>query len=199
MARGANGGGATVGRTRVDVLAVVDYHSLADKVAAPPADTATDHATATPARCETADHTPITPAAMRRLVCDAGVIPVVLGGPTIDLGTRRRTITTAQRNALIARDGGCVFPGYDKPPSWCDGHHVIHWIDHGPGESWNLTLLCSAHHHAVHEGAWTPTHAHRRTPATSPLVFTDPAGRRMGPEPPAGTAIGTGRPRQAPS
>ena len=76
----------------------------------------------------------------------------MLGGPTVDLGTRRRTITTAQRNALIARDGGCVFPGCDKPPSWCDGHHVIHWIDYGPGELWNLTLLCSAHHHAVHEG-----------------------------------------------
>ena len=54
MARGANGGGATVGRTRVDVLAVVDYHSLVDKVAVA-------------ARCETAAHTHVTPAAMRRL------------------------------------------------------------------------------------------------------------------------------------
>ena len=171
MARYANGDTES-GRNRVDVLAVVDYHSLADKVAVA-------------ARCETADHTPMTPAAMRRLACDAGIIPVVLGGPTVDLGIRRRTITTAQRNALIVRDGGCVFPGCDRPPSWCDGHHVIHWLNHGPSELWNLTLLCSAHHRPVHEGGWQLTHADRRTPATDRLVFTDPTGRRMPPDPPA--------------
>jgi hypothetical protein len=54
MARGANGGTES-GRTRVDILAVVDYHSLADHVTASPPDTAADHATATPGRCETAD------------------------------------------------------------------------------------------------------------------------------------------------
>ena len=53
MAHYANGG-TGVGRNRVDVLAVVDYHSPADKVAVA-------------VRCEIADHTPMTPAAMRRL------------------------------------------------------------------------------------------------------------------------------------
>ena len=59
-----------------------------------------------------------------------------------DEDSLRRTITRAQRNALIVRDGGCFFPGCDRPPSWCDGHHVIHWLNHGPSELWNLTLLC---------------------------------------------------------
>jgi len=124
-----------------------------DKVAVAARCETADHTPMTPAssssRCETADHTPITAAAMRRLACDAGVTPVILGGPTVELGTRRRTITRAQRNALIVRDGGRVFPGCDRPPSWCDGHHVIHWLNHGPSELWNLTLLCSAHHRAV--------------------------------------------------
>ena len=102
-----------------------------------------------------------------------------------DEDSLRRTITRAQRNALIVRDGGRVFPGCDRPPSWCDGHHVIHWLNHGPSELWNLTLLCSAHHRAVHVGGWQLTHADRRTPATDRLVFTDPTGRRMPPDPPA--------------
>ncbi len=135
-------------------------------------------------RCETSDGIPLTAAAVRRLACEAGVIPAVMGGfsQVLDLGRRTRTVTPAQRAALVVRDGGCIFPGCDRPESWCDAHHVIHWLELGPSGLWNLVLLCSAHHRAVHEGGWALAHADRRTPATGRLVFTDPTGQEMAPE-----------------
>jgi len=51
-------------------------------------------------------------------------------------------VSPAQRKALIVRDGGCIFPGCDRPASWCDAHHIIHWLDSGPTDLWNLCLLC---------------------------------------------------------
>jgi hypothetical protein len=45
--------------------------------------------------------------------------------------------------ALIAREGGCSFPGCGHPPQWCDRHHIIDWIDGGPTDLENLKL-CSA-------------------------------------------------------
>jgi hypothetical protein len=62
----------------------------------------------------------------RRLACDASVIPVVLGGDSqpLDVGQARRVATRAQRVALIARDGGCAFPGCDTPPARCTAHHI---------------------------------------------------------------------------
>jgi len=85
-------------------------------------------------------------------------LPPVLGGPPaepLDLGRATRTISPAQRRALAIRDGGCRFPGCSAPPIWCDGHHVIHWLDGGRTDLANLVLLCRRHHRAVHEGGWT--------------------------------------------
>ena len=68
-------------------------------------------------------------ATIRRLECDAGIIPVVLAtnGEVLDIGRRTRTTSTALRNALTIRDRGCTFPGCTQPPSWCDARHVRHW------------------------------------------------------------------------
>jgi len=56
---------------------------------------------------------------------------------------------------LIARDGGCSFPGCAHPPQWCDRHHVQAWIEGGRTDLNNLTLLCRYHHtHFVGHG-WT--------------------------------------------
>jgi hypothetical protein len=63
------------------------------------------------------------------------LLPPVLGGAVsqpLDVGRTGRVIQPAQRNALVVRDGGCVFPGCDRPPSWCEGHHLVHWLDGGP-------------------------------------------------------------------
>src|SRR6478735_570833 len=57
----------------------------------------------------------ISPALARRLACEAGIIPVVLGGNSqpLDLGRRRRLHTEAQRLAILVRDKGCRAEGCD--------------------------------------------------------------------------------------
>jgi Domain of unknown function (DUF222)/HNH endonuclease len=103
------------------------------------------------------DGTPIPSAAVRRLACDARIIPVLYGTKScpLDIGRSSRVIPPAMRKALVLRDKGCRFPGCGRPASWTDGHHVIHWRDGGPTALWNLLLLCRFHHHRVHEGGWT--------------------------------------------
>ena len=93
-------------------------------------------------------------ATLRRLACDAEIIPTVLNGKgrVIDVGRRSRRVGEALRCVLIARDGGCVWPGCDAPPSRCDAHHVKHWADGGPTNADNLALLCHRHHILLHEG-----------------------------------------------
>lgn len=58
--------------------------------------------------------------ALRRIACDANVIPVVLGGAgqPLDIGRSTRVVPQGLRRALIVRDEGCAFPGCDRPPSW---------------------------------------------------------------------------------
>jgi HNH endonuclease len=63
-------------------------------------------------------------------------------------------VSPAQRRALTHRDGGCVFPGCDRPEAWCDAHHLVHWTRGGPTDLDNLALLCRRHHVTVHEGGW---------------------------------------------
>ena len=127
-------------------------------------------------RCSTADGTALTAATIRRLACDAGVIPIVLGsdGDVLDVGRRTRTVPRALRNALVIRHAGCTFPGCDLSPSWCDGHHLHHWSDGGPTNLANLALLCSTHHHIVHEDRWSLTRAPDDT-----LDFTTPTGSKL--------------------
>src|SRR5262249_55725782 len=65
----------------------------------------------------------------RRLACDCGIIPVVLGSASepLDLGRKTRTVSTSLRRALVLRDRGCAFPGCTITARWCDAHHVRHW------------------------------------------------------------------------
>jgi hypothetical protein len=69
----------------------------------------------------------------RRLACDCKLIPVVLGSDSepLDVGRAMRTVPLGIRRALVARDGGCSFPGCDRPPGLCAAHHARHWIDLG--------------------------------------------------------------------
>jgi hypothetical protein len=90
-----------------------------------------------------------------RLQTALALLPAALGGaPTqpLEVGRATRVVTAAQRAALAVRDGGCVFPGCDRPVAWCDAHHLRHWLHGGPTDLANLALLCRAHHRAVHEG-----------------------------------------------
>jgi hypothetical protein len=95
--------------------------------------------------------------AVRRLACDAAILPIVLGSDSqpLDVGTEQRFVTRAIRRALVKRDKGCVVC---KAPPWqCHAHHLIHWVDGGPTSITNLVLLCAGHHRAVHSGQWTIT------------------------------------------
>ena len=95
----------------------------------------------------------LSPATVRRLACEAGIIPMVLGARSqvLDQGYAERYFTPAQRRALTRRDGCCTFPGCTIPPQWCDAHHVTHWADEGPTDLSNGALLCGRHHTVVHE------------------------------------------------
>jgi hypothetical protein len=105
-----------------------------------------------------ADRDPGRPTELQqRLQADLALLPPTLGGAPsqpLDLGRATRVVSPAQRSALAVRDRGCVFPGCDRPLSWCDAHHLISWIDGGPTDLPNLALVCRAHHRAVHEGGW---------------------------------------------
>jgi hypothetical protein len=109
----------------------------------------------------------------------ARLLPPTLGGaPTqpLEVGRTTRVVSAAQRHALVVRDGGCVFPDCDRPPGWCEAHHLVHWLHGGPTDLPNLALVCRAHHRAVHEGGWrlhrdpdgcltaTPPHRPHRRP-----------------------------------
>jgi len=92
-------------------------------------------------------------AVVRRLACDAAVIPAVLGsdGEVVDLGRAVRLFTPGQLRRLWLRDAGCTFPGCSMPPHWCDAHHLVHWADGGGTVLENAALLCGRHHTVVHQ------------------------------------------------
>ncbi|HWC42730.1 MAG TPA: HNH endonuclease signature motif containing protein [Actinomycetota bacterium] len=92
-----------------------------------------------------------------RLRAAATRLPLTLGGAPsqpLDVGRATRVIQPAQRAALTVRDGGCGFPGCDRPLAWCEAHHLQHWLHGGPTNLANLALLGRAHHRQIHEGGW---------------------------------------------
>ncbi|MEZ5090275.1 MAG: hypothetical protein R2719_11485 [Micropruina sp.] len=52
----------------------------------------------------------MTASELRQYACDADILPVVLGGPSgvLDVGQKHRLVTPTIRQALHARDQGCV-------------------------------------------------------------------------------------------
>jgi hypothetical protein len=121
--------------------------------------------------------------AIRRLCCDADVIPAVLGGcsEVLDVGRRVRLASTAIWKAIVARDVHCRFTGCTRPPIMCHAHHIEHWIDGGETSLHNLILLCGHHHRLIHAGPWKIRRA-----APNGFVFDPPPGT---------TRQRTGRPR----
>lgn len=99
------------------------------------------------------DHAgPVDRETARRLACDASVMRVVLAGQSepLDVGRRTPVVPPSMRRAVIVRDRRCRFPGCDRPHTWCDAHHVVHWADGGPTALPNLLLMCRRHHRLVH-------------------------------------------------
>jgi Domain of unknown function (DUF222) len=88
----------------------------------------------------TLDGTGLSPQTVRKLPCDASIIPIVLGSKSqpLDVGPTKRLVTPALLATLWARDKACTFPGCRRPPQWTDAHHVRHWIEGGPTPLLNL-------------------------------------------------------------
>jgi hypothetical protein len=99
----------------------------------------------------------VSPSAVRRLACDARILPLLLGGTgqVLDAGRARRLATGPLRRALVVRDRGCCFPACDRSPRWADAHHIRSWTRGGGTDLANLVLLCRHHHRLIHEGDWT--------------------------------------------
>ncbi len=90
------------------------------------------------------------------LCCDSAFYRVVLGAEReiLELGRLQRLHSGGQRRAAVVRDGGCVFPGCDRPPGWCDVHHNRLWEEGGETDLDNLSLLCRRHHVFIHANGW---------------------------------------------
>lgn len=95
----------------------------------------------------------LTPGQVRRLACDAQVIPMILGteSEVLDQGRAVRTATPGQLRRLWYRDKWCTYPGCSVPATWCDAHHLIWWSRGGPTDIDHLALLCPRHHTLVHD------------------------------------------------
>jgi hypothetical protein len=119
--------------------------------------------------------------AARRLACDARVLPLVLGGGSqvLDAGRTRRLAHGPLRRALAVRDKGCAFPDCDRPPRWCDAHHLTSWLDGGSTNIDNLVLLCRHHHRLLHDPdhGWQARLGSDGLPEFIPPPWTDPTGR----------------------
>jgi hypothetical protein len=95
-------------------------------------------------------------ATVRRLACEADLIPIVLNGAgvALDVGRSKRLATAHQRRALAARYETCAIPTCAVLFHRCEPHHLRPWEDGGRTDLANLLPLCVKHHHAVHEGGW---------------------------------------------
>lgn len=117
----------------------------------------------------------LAPSSVRQLCCDADIIPRVLGTPgvNLDLGRAARCFTGSVRLAVIARDQGCIHPGCERPPRWCDVHHVVPWWRGGTTNPNNGVLLCGYHHKLHESGDWHIQFASDGIPECLPPPWID--------------------------
>lgn len=156
--------------------------------------------------CETDNGVPLPVSTVRRLCCEAEILPVVLDGQgqALDVGMSKRTATRAQRRALRAMHRTCAHPDCTVSFDACRIHHVISYQAGGPTDLDNMVPVCEPHHHLVHEGGWgltmtadrvatwtRPDGAHHRTGSTidrSCNVSRSTTGRTSPPDTVAATA-----------
>jgi Domain of unknown function (DUF222) len=106
---------------------------------------------------ETSDGSQLSFDQLLRIADEAEIWPTIINHHNVPLalGRTRRIATAGQTMALHIRDGGCSFPGCTHPPSYCDRHHILDWINGGPTDLDNLTLLCRYHHTHFLQKGWT--------------------------------------------
>jgi hypothetical protein len=121
---------------------------------------------------------PIPASTVAQMRCSSPVAATLFGGrgEVLYHGKTKRLFTAAQNRALAARDGGCVWPSCDRPPSFCETHHANEWVsdDHPPGRTDidNGVLLCHFHHSHLHKSPWKLT-MHDGVPHLIPPRWVD--------------------------
>jgi len=117
---------------------------------------------------------PVTASTIRKIACDADIIPILLGsqGRILDIGRTTRVFPPHIRKALNARDQGCAFPNCTIPAPWCEAHHITYWSQGGPTSTDNGVLLCT-HHHLIHKEQWN-IHIKNGIPWFIPPPHIDP-------------------------
>jgi hypothetical protein len=95
-------------------------------------------------------------ATVERLACEGGITPIQFdsSGRALNLGRTKRRHNAHQRTVIAARDGGCLVPGCDRPPSWTEVHHIVPWSEGGHTSVDDGVLLCRHHHLLVHNNGW---------------------------------------------
>ena len=132
-------------------------------------------------RCEFTTGEKATLAFAAAMLCTGWVRRVIRDpdtGVIVDVGRRHRLFSRTQRRMLVYRDRGCVFPGCDRGPRWCDAHHLKPWDEGGLTDLINGVLLCRRHHRMIHQG-WKLA----RDAATGIVTATSPDGRTFTREP----------------
>ena len=126
---------------------------------------------------ETSTGAQLSASVVRRIACDAEIVPAVLGAESqvLDVGRARRLVTAAIWSALLVRDRHCAFPGCTRLPLACDAHHIVHWADGGDTSLDNMIMLCRHHHTLIHESPWTV----RIDPETHRPVWIPPPKLRL--------------------
>jgi hypothetical protein len=127
---------------------------------------ADDH---TAGRVRSLDGEPISAEVAALLTCDAHLQALLVDqrGQPLWLGRITRLATASQRRVMAVRDGGCVFPGCDMAPEWCDAHHQPGWSQQGRTDIDTMVLLCRRHHAAAHSRHWQLRRAQRDRPPPS--------------------------------
>ncbi|MBJ8348465.1 HNH endonuclease signature motif containing protein [Antrihabitans sp. YC2-6] len=97
-------------------------------------------------------------------------------GRPLYLGRDKRLASADQRIVLHACDGGCTFPGCEKPGYWCQCHHCQEWVEkQGHTDIDQLTFACDHHHSLIgdHGAGWATIKTNGRT-TWIPPAYLDP-------------------------
>ena len=148
---GAEGGGAGIPAGATQITVLMREQDLLDRAAG---------------RGLLANGTEVSAGELRRLMCDAGFIPLVLGGKSeiLDFGRLRRLASPPLRHAVGLRDGHCAFPGCEVPLHRCELHHIQPWQDGGPTCLDNLVALCVRPHHVCEPAPPVDVDGYARAP-----------------------------------
>lgn len=118
----------------------------------------------------------------RRMACEQGLLPMVFNGKPLplDCGREQRLFNRAQRRGAERRDRGCTFPGCERPPAWCVGHHARkRWAEGGTTSLEDIVLICAHHHRVVHAQEWEVWFAQDGYPEYIPPASIDPHRRPL--------------------